>query len=378
MLKVENVTKKYGDLVAVNNLSFEVNDGEIFGLLGLNGAGKTTTFRMILGLLDDYDGNITINGDKINYDITDKIGFLTEERSLLTKLTVREQIIYYGVLKSMTEEKIDKKLDYWLKRFGISEYKNKKIKELSKGNQQKVQFISAIINEPKLLILDEPFSGLDPINVELFKEVILDLKKKGTSIIFSSHRMEHVELFCEKLVVLVKGKSVINGYLSDIKKDYKKKNIVVVGDYDYALEETLYLSNFGKKVYLVSSKSKFTNKVLFDEINRKENVEVLFNSKLEKIVGKDEVEKVLINSSFFEVSAVFFFIGLTPSTNFASRLGIINERGYIEVNDKMETKLEGIYAAGDVINKNLRQIVTAASDGAIAANQIIRYLDTKK
>jgi len=232
MLKVENVTKKYGDLVAVNNLSFEVKDGEIFGLLGLNGAGKTTTFRMILGLLDDYTGKITIDGEKINYNITDKIGFLTEERSLLTKLTVYEQIVYYGVLKSMALEEIDKKLDYWLDRFGIKDYKNKKIKELSKGNQQKVQFISSIINEPKLLILDEPFSGLDPINVELFKEVILDLKKKGTSIIFSSHRMEHVELFCEKLVVLVKGKSVINGYLSDIKKEYKKKNTVVCGDID--------------------------------------------------------------------------------------------------------------------------------------------------
>lgn len=232
MLKVENVTKKYGDLVAVNDLSFEVNDGEIFGLLGLNGAGKTTTFRMILGLLDDYTGNITIDGEKINYDITDKIGFLTEERSLLTKLTVYEQIIYYGVLKSMNEEEIDKKMDYWLDRFGIMDYKYKKIKELSKGNQQKVQFITSIINEPKLLILDEPFSGLDPINVELFKQVILDLKSKGTSIIFSSHRMEHVELFCEKLVVLVKGKSVINGYLSDIKKKYKKKNIVVCGDID--------------------------------------------------------------------------------------------------------------------------------------------------
>ena len=170
MLKVENVTKKYGDLVAVNNLSFEVNDGEIFGLLGLNGAGKTTTFRMILGLLDDYVGNITIDGKKINYNITDKIGFLTEERSLLTKLTVYEQIVYYGVLKSMTEEEINKKLDYWLKKFDITNYKYKKIKELSKGNQQKVQFISAIINEPKLLILDEPFSGLDPINVELFKK----------------------------------------------------------------------------------------------------------------------------------------------------------------------------------------------------------------
>ena len=232
MLKVENVTKKYGELVAVDNLSFSVKDGEIFGLLGLNGAGKTTTFRMILGLLDDYDGKITIDDEKINYDITDKIGFLTEERSLLTKLTVREQIIYYGILKSMNEKDILKKLDYWLDRFSISNYKDKKIKELSKGNQQKVQFISSIINEPKLLILDEPFSGLDPINVELFKDVILDLKKKGTSIIFSSHRMEHVELFCEKLVVLVKGKSVINGYLSDIKKDYKKKNIVVVGDID--------------------------------------------------------------------------------------------------------------------------------------------------
>lgn len=232
MLKVENVTKKYGELVAVDNLSFSVKDGEIFGLLGLNGAGKTTTFRMILGLLDDYSGKITIDNEKINYEITDKIGFLTEERSLLTKLTVREQIIYYGILKSMNEDDILKKLDYWLDRFGISDYKNKKIKELSKGNQQKVQFISSIINEPKLLILDEPFSGLDPINVELFKDVILDLKKKGTSIIFSSHRMEHVELFCEKLVVLVKGKSVINGYLFDIKKDYKKKNIVVVGDID--------------------------------------------------------------------------------------------------------------------------------------------------
>ena len=173
MLKVCNVTKKYGDLVAVNNLSFTVNDGEIFGLLGLNGAGKTTTFRMILGLIDDYTGDITIDGEHINYSISDRIGFLTEERSLLLKMTVFEQIIYYGVLKSIPEDEIEKRLDYWLDRFDIKDYKNKKIKELSKGNQQKVQFISAIINEPKLLILDEPFSGLDPINVELFKSVIL-------------------------------------------------------------------------------------------------------------------------------------------------------------------------------------------------------------
>ena len=232
MLKVENVTKKYGDLTAVDNLSFEVKEGEIFGLLGLNGAGKTTTFRMIMGLLDDYDGKITLNDKKIDYSVTDNIGFLTEERSLLTKMTVLEQIQYYGVLKGMDYDEIEGKLDKYLKEFNIEEYKNKKIKELSKGNQQKVQFISAIIHEPKLLILDEPFSGLDPINVELFKKVILDLKKKKTMIIFSSHRMEHVELFCEKLVILLKGKSVLNGYLNKIKKDYKKKNILIKGDID--------------------------------------------------------------------------------------------------------------------------------------------------
>ena len=232
MLRVENVTKKYGELTAVDNLSFSVEKGEIFGLLGLNGAGKTTTFRMILGLLDDYTGNIYLDNKKIDYNITDKIGFLTEERSLLLKLTVLEQIKFYGILKGMEESKIEEKLDYYLDKFDIKDYKNKKIKELSKGNQQKIQFISAIIHEPKLLILDEPFSGLDPLNVELFKEVILELKKKGTSIIFSSHRMEHVELFCDKIVVLVKGKSVLEGYIKDIKDNYKKKNIFVVGDID--------------------------------------------------------------------------------------------------------------------------------------------------
>lgn len=238
MLKVENVTKYYGDFLAVDNLSFEVKDGEIFGLLGVNGAGKTTTFRMIIGLLDKTSGTITLDGKPIDYTQTDKIGFLTEERSLLLKLTVLEQAIYYGVLKGMSESAIEKKLDELLERFNIKEYKNRKLKELSKGNQQKVQFITAIINDPKLLILDEPFSGLDPINVQLFMDVIMDLKKKGTSIIFSSHRMEHVELFCEKLVILVHGKPVLQGYLKDIKKQYRKKNIHIIGNVDTkALEQ---------------------------------------------------------------------------------------------------------------------------------------------
>lgn len=275
MLKVEGVTKYYGNLLAVDNLSFTVRDGEIFGLLGLNGAGKTTTFRMILGLIDDYTGKITLDGEKIDYKITDKIGFLTEERSLLTKLTVKEQIVYYGVLKGIPENEIDKKLDYWLKEFGIEDYKNRKIKELSKGNQQKVQFISAIINEPKLLILDEPFSGLDPINVELFKKVILDFKKKGTSIIFSSHRMEHVELFCDRLVVLVKGKSVLSGYLKDIKKDYKKKNIYIKGDIkpkELEKEKGVEKITREKDEYIVSISSEEYVNSLFKVISKYDNI----------------------------------------------------------------------------------------------------------
>ena len=230
MLQVKNITKYYGDNLAVDNLSFTVKDGEIFGLLGSNGAGKTTTFRIIMGLLDSNSGSVTLNGKKIDYNMTDQIGFVTEERSLLTKMTVREQVIYYGRLKGLSESEILKRLDIWLEKFQITDYKNRKIKELSKGNQQKIQFIAAVINNPKLLILDEPFTGLDPINVGQLKDAIYELQKNGCSIIFSSHQMEHIEQFCEKLVILVKGKPVLEGYLKNIKEDYQKKNIIIRGD----------------------------------------------------------------------------------------------------------------------------------------------------
>ena len=232
MLKVSKITKSYGDLKAVDNLSFEVQDGEIFGLLGVNGAGKTTTFRIVMGLLDADSGNVTLDGKPIDYSVTDRIGFLTEERSLLLKMTVYDQVIYYGILKGMDEVTIEKELDKWLERFEIEKYKYRKIKELSKGNQQKVQFITSIINKPKLLILDEPFSGLDPINAAMFMEVIREFQREGSIIIFSSHRMEQVEVFCQKLAILVKGRAVIEGKLTDIKKEYRKKNIVIEGDVD--------------------------------------------------------------------------------------------------------------------------------------------------
>lgn len=275
MLKVENVTKYYDDNLAVDKLSFEVNDGEIFGLLGVNGAGKTTTFRMILGLIDKNEGNITLDGKKIDYSVTDKIGFLTEERSLMLKLTVKEQAIYYGTLKGMKERDILKKLDYYLEKFKISEYKNRKIKELSKGNQQKIQFICAIINDPKLLILDEPFSGLDPLNVEDFMKVIREFRNKGTSIIFSSHRMEHVELFCEKLVILVKGKSVLSGSLKDIKKNYQKKNIIIDASVDENILRSLKGVEEVNKVsneFIVKIKSDKYIKNVFDYVKECENV----------------------------------------------------------------------------------------------------------
>ena len=299
MLEVKNVTKYYGDFKAVDNLSFSVNKGEIFGLLGVNGAGKTTTFRMIMNLIDSSEGKITFNGKKIDYNMTDKIGFLTEERSLLTKLTVEEQMIFYGTLKSMNKNTILKRLDTLLERFGISEYKTRKINTLSKGNQQKVQFISAIINEPKLLILDEPFSGLDPINIELFKSVILELKEKGTSIIFSSHRMDHVELFCEKLVILVHGKSVLEGYLKDIKKDYKIKKIIIEGDVKISeLKKIDGVINAVKNAngYEVNIKDESYAKNVFEYIKTKKDItkyaieeptlEEIFVSKVGEAYGK--------------------------------------------------------------------------------------------
>ena len=275
MLEVKNVDKYYGDFKAVDNLSFKVDKGEIFVLLGVNGAGKTTTFRMIMNLIKPSSGTITFNGRKIDYDVTDKIGFLTEERSLLTKLTVKEQILFYGALKSLDNETILKRLDKLLERFEITDYKDRKINTLSKGNQQKVQFISAIINEPKLLILDEPFSGLDPINIELFKSVILELKEKGTSIIFSSHRMDHVEFFCEKLVILVKGKTVLEGYLKDIKNEFKMKKVIISGDVnkkDLEKIKGVISVNKIKDEYCVNIKDSSVNKEIFSYIKKKNNI----------------------------------------------------------------------------------------------------------
>ncbi|MCF3942021.1 ABC transporter ATP-binding protein [Oceanobacillus alkalisoli] len=230
-LIIDHVTKRFGEFTAVNQLNLTIPKEEVFGFLGGNGAGKTTTFRMLLGLLDKTEGEITWNGETIDYNTSNLIGYLPEERGLYPKLTVKNQITYLAKLRGMEKKEILPELEKWLDRFKVPEYMNKKIEELSKGNQQKIQFISAVIHQPELLVLDEPFSGLDPINVEMLKEAVLDLKDQGTTIVFSSHQMSHVEELCQYLCILQKGRPVVQGALREIKRSFGKKNLRINADF---------------------------------------------------------------------------------------------------------------------------------------------------
>src|SRR5699024_10560329 len=219
-LELNKVTKKFGDFTAVQPLTLTIPENEMFGFLGGNGAGKTTTFRMILGLIDATSGNITWRGKMLDHKTSNIVGYLPEERGLYPKLKVKEQLTYLGRLRGMSKKDAEKEIIYWLEKFEVPQYLNKKVEELSKGNQQKIQFISSVLHKPELLILDEPFSGLDPLNVEMLKQATYDLKKSGTTIIFSSHQMSLVEEMCEHLCILQKGRAVVQGNLNDIKREY--------------------------------------------------------------------------------------------------------------------------------------------------------------
>lgn len=221
MLELKNITKKFEENIAVDNISFKVEQGKIFGIVGRNGAGKSTTFRMILNIIEPTEGTCLYNGKKIDSNVLDRIGYLPEEGSLIPTYTVVELCEYYGSLKLLSDEKIKNNLIKWLEEFNILEYMNKKIKDLSKGNRQKIQFIISVLHNPDLIILDEPFSGLDPISVEELKKAILKLKDEGKTIIFSSHRMEHIEMLCEDVLLIDKGKSILQGNLKDILENYE-------------------------------------------------------------------------------------------------------------------------------------------------------------
>lgn len=225
-LEVKDVKKNYGTKLAVDNLSFTIDKPGAFGLLGTNGAGKTTTIRMILGIIKKDDGIINWNEKEVARKHVN-FGYLPEERGIYLKTKIYDQLMYFAKLKGMKKEEADKSIKYWLKRLELEEYTYMLAEKLSKGNQQKVQFITAVMHDPELIVLDEPFSGLDPINTELLKDVMIELINKGKYIIMSSHQMSSIEEFCTDLVILDKGKTVLKGNLNEIKNSYKSKKIEV-------------------------------------------------------------------------------------------------------------------------------------------------------
>lgn len=240
ILRLDDVVKTYGNYAAVNHVSFDIPKGVIFGMLGPNGAGKTSLIRIITSITKADSGKIWLDGESLNNRHPEQIGYMPEERGLYKKMKVGDQLTYLARLKGLTPADTRKELKYWFERFEIKDWWDKKVEELSKGMQQKVQFIATVLHKPKLLILDEPFSGLDPINTNLIKDEIRQLNQNGTSIIFSTHRMESVEEMCEHIVLINKGKNVLQGKVTEVKEQFKDNifKIEFAGDLPAGLAAT--------------------------------------------------------------------------------------------------------------------------------------------
>ncbi|MGL1890784.1 MAG: ATP-binding cassette domain-containing protein [Spirochaetaceae bacterium] len=230
MIKLQNVNKSYDSINAVKNVSFSTEKGQIFGLLGPNGAGKSTTIKMIMNILDPDSGTILFDGKQLKSSDKDKIGYLPEERGIYKKQNVTEFITYFGMLKGKTPAQLNLQIQKWLTFFDLNDWKYKKTEELSKGMSQKVQFITAIVHDPDFIILDEPFSGLDPLSMDKLREAILLLKDEGKTILFSTHVMEQAEKLCSHIMIINKGEAVINGEISDIKKSFGNRSVALEFD----------------------------------------------------------------------------------------------------------------------------------------------------
>ena len=288
-LKLENVSKTFGTKKVVDNISFELNEPKVFGLLGTNGAGKTTTIRMLLGILKKDSGTITWNGTivdrkKVNF------GYLPEERGIYPKVKIMDQLMYFAELKGMKKDEAEKSIKKWSKTLKVEEYLNMTAEKLSKGNQQKIQFLTAVIHNPELIVLDEPFSGLDPVNTEILKKVIVDLVKKGKYIIMSAHEMHTIEEFCSDVVILNKGKTVLKGNLRDIKNSYPANRISV--------ETTSDISKFIKKLEVENSHDFNYLIKIKDEEEAHKLIETLVNNKVK--INKFEIMKPTLNDIFIE------------------------------------------------------------------------------
>lgn len=239
ILEVKNVVKQYGDYTALNNVSLQVPKGSIYGLLGPNGAGKTSLIRIINQITMPDRGEVLLDGEKLNLDHVKDIGYMPEERGLYKTMKVGEQALYLAQLKGLSKAEAKKQLDYWFDRLEIQGWWNKKIQELSKGMAQKIQFVVTVLHKPKLLIFDEPFSGFDPVNANLIKDEILELKKQGSTIIFSTHRMESVEELCDDIALIHRSNKLIEGKLSDVKKQYRS-NTFEIGIMSSNVEGLMY------------------------------------------------------------------------------------------------------------------------------------------
>lgn len=225
-LEIYQLSKSFGETKAVKNLSFSLKKGEVLGLLGRNGAGKTTTIKMLLCLLSPDRGEMTWEGKRLD-QANVSIGYLSEERGLYPKTKIVTQLRYFGELEGMSRKQVDEAIDHWLEKLEITEYKTKKANELSKGNQQKIQLIATLLHDPELIILDEPFSGLDPVNANLLSLIIEEQIKAGKTVILSSHRMEQIESFCEHICLMKKGEAIVKGRLDQIKQDYGFRNLTI-------------------------------------------------------------------------------------------------------------------------------------------------------
>ena len=228
MLEIKNVVKNYDNVKAVDNLSIMVEPGGIYGLLGPNGAGKSTTIRMIMGIIQPDEGEIKLFNEPFNEKVKEKIGYLPEERGLYRRMKVLDHLVFLGEIKGVPAKVARKRGMEWLERVDLTEWADKNVDALSKGMQQKIQFVSTVLHDPKLVILDEPFAGLDPINTQFLKDIVIEMKEQGKTIILSTHLMEQVEKLCEKICLINKGKKELEGYLSDIKLDFSR-NVISLG-----------------------------------------------------------------------------------------------------------------------------------------------------
>ena len=224
---LENVTKSYDGVTAVNNVSLRVRQGAILGLLGPNGAGKTSTIRMVMNILVPDEGSIRVFGEPVSDETRQSIGYLPEERGLYPRMTVRAVIVFLAALRGMPEDEADRRARQWLERFELSDWAEKEVRDLSKGMQQKVQFIAAVLHQPRLVILDEPFSGLDPVNAATVKDVMLEMRDHGATVVLSTHRMEQVERMCDSICLIDKGCNVLDGELRAIKQSYGKNTVQI-------------------------------------------------------------------------------------------------------------------------------------------------------